>query len=148
MKNSYEDIYKFQKDFPQNYPPKLFTKTYSFKTIKFLSFKDIIKLFFSLILKKNYYFDFNNKLLVNYIHKQMFDIKKVYHELGFMKKYKILEILDKEIILFPHAQTIRGFSFQKISKNKKNKMSDPFLSECFKNSTILVAIMMRKTWQI
>ena len=49
----------------------------------------------------------------------MFDIKKVYHELGFMKKYKILEILDKEIILFPHAQTIRGFSFQKISKNKK-----------------------------
>jgi len=75
---------------------------------------------------------------MDYLYENNIEIEKVYHELGFMDRYKILEYLDKDVILFPHAQTIRGFSYQKNSHNKKNVINDPFNFKIFKNSRILI----------
>ena len=138
-KESYKDLYLIcHKIFDVIIYPSLFIKKFNLPSIKYLTFKDIIKLFLSFLTKKTYYYDNNNKLLLDFFIEKKIAINKVYHELGFMKEYKLLELLNTQTILYPHAQTIRGFEFQKISENKKNVMKDPFVSSVFIGSKILV----------
>tara|TARA_B100000965_G_C19603452_1_gene764469 strand:- start:9915 stop:11108 length:1194 start_codon:yes stop_codon:yes gene_type:complete len=138
-KKYYKDLFSICSEAFEDivHPDKISIKNF-FSVYKYLSIKDIIKIVLSLFTSKSYYFDYHDSLFMDYLYENNIEIEKVYHELGFMDRYKILEYLDKDVILFPHAQTIRGFSFQKDSHNKKNIIKDPFNFEVFKNSRILI----------